>query len=66
MIKRNKQNIGKTVRIIGHKYFDGRLGTVKGFRGDFAKGDPVVCVYVDSVRSVWPFPGSSLEVQKTR
>ena len=64
MIKRDKRNLGKKVRIHGHKDFDGRIGIVKGFRGDFAKGDPNVSVYVLSIHSIWPFNGSSLEVIK--
>lgn len=60
MIKRNNRNIGKTVKIVGHKYFDGRTGKVVGFRGDFEKSNPWVQVFVHSVGSVWPFPGSSL------
>ena len=61
MIKRNSRNIGKIVKIIGHKDFDGREGKVVGFRGDYEKGDPYVQVFVYSTNSVWPFKGSSLE-----
>jgi len=61
VIKRDKRNIGKLVQIIGHKDFNGRTGIIKGFRGDFALRDPNVSVYVISVQSIYPFPGSHLE-----
>ena len=65
MIKRDRRNIGKTVKIIGHKDFNNRTGIVKGFRGDFGHNDPVVNVYVISIHSIWPFPGSHLkEIRK--
>ena len=52
MIKRNSRNIGKRVRIVGHKDFDGREGKVVGFRGDYDKNDPWVNVFVYSVGQV--------------
>ena len=66
MIKRNSRNIGKRVRIVGHKDFDGREGKVVGFRGDYDKNDPWVNVFVYSVGSVWPFQGSSLIIIKDK
>ena len=60
IIKRDRRNIGKRVRIVGHKDFDGRTGKVTGFRGDYGPGDPNVNVYVDSIGSIWPFAGSHL------
>ena len=61
MIKRNSRNIGKEIRILRNKDFEGRSGKVVGFRGDMEKGNPWVEVYLYSTKSVWPFPGSSLE-----
>lgn len=63
-MKRNIRNIGKQVTIQGHKHFDGEVGKVVGFRGDFAKGIPWVEVYVYRTHSVWPFPSSSLKENK--
>ena len=66
MIKRDKRNINKFVRIIGHKDFNDRLGLVKGFRGDFGHRDPIVNVYVFSMHTIWPFPGSHLSIAKMK
>jgi hypothetical protein len=63
MIKRDKRNIDKVVKVVNfHKDWDGRLGKVKDFRGDFDKGDPFVCVFMYDTSSVWPFPGHNLMV----
>lgn len=70
MIKRSKRNIGKVVRVIPHHTkMDNRLGKVMGFRGDRAKGDPFVNVFIydlaDKRRgSIYPIPGSQLEAAK--
>ena len=62
MIKRNSRNIGKVVKIVDyHPDWDGRTGKVVDFRGDFDIGIPYVCVFVDSLKAVWPIPGSKLE-----
>ena len=62
MIKRNSRNIGKAVVVQNyHKDWDGRTGKVVGFRGDFDKGDPYVCVFIDTLGAVWPLPGHNLE-----
>jgi hypothetical protein len=63
MVKRDKRNIGKRVKHINPKsLFFGRVGTVKGFRGDIRKGVPVVSVFFDSVGFIEPIPGSNLEI----
>jgi len=64
MIKRNSRNIDKIIEIVGHGDFNGRMGKVVGFRGDFDKGDPFVEVYLYSTKSIWPFPGSALKIIK--
>ena len=64
MIRRDQRNIGKIVEIQGHKHFDGECGKVVGFREDFDRGIPYVEVFVYRTGSVWPFPGSSLRIQK--
>jgi len=62
MIKRNSRNIGKAVVVQNyHKDWDGRAGKVVDFRGDFDKGDPYVCVFIDTLGAVWSLPGHNLE-----
>jgi hypothetical protein len=60
MIKRSPRNIGKFVLISEHSQFNNHTGMVKGFRGDFEKGNPFVEVWIYSQRSIWPIRGSSL------
>lgn len=69
MIKRNSRNIGKivTIHIKGKGWgtvFEGRIGKVLGFRGDFDKGDPWVTVFVYNLKdkggSAYPFAGHML------
>jgi hypothetical protein len=63
MVKRSNKNVDKVVKIINYqRVWDGRLGVVAGFRGDFEKGDPYVYVYLFSTMSVWPIPGHNLEI----
>lgn len=58
MIRRDKRNIGKRVRATHPKslYF-GRIGVVRGFRGDESRGNPYVEVsfngFVDTVSGRW-------------
>ena len=61
MIKRNTRNVGKDVIVQNyHKDWDGHTGKVVGFRGDFDKGDPIVCVFVYTLGAVWSLPGHNL------
>ena len=68
MIKRDKRNIGKLVRVIPHgTRSDGRLGKVMGFRGDRSKGNPFVSVFIYNLTdrtkgAIFPFPGNKLEI----
>ena len=60
-MKRDSRNIGKRVRIQGHKYFDQEIGLVKGFRGD--DGDsPYVNVFIYRTGSIWPIQGRDLQI----
>lgn len=62
MVKRNKRNIGKVVKVISNNsIFNEREGVIKGFRGDYKKGIPYVQVYLFSTKSIWPFAGHILE-----
>ena len=66
MIKRNKRNIGKIVKVnAANSPFHDRVGKVMGFRGDHTKKDPYVEVFIyDKLRttgSIYPFAGSILE-----
>ena len=71
-IKRNSSNIGKRVKVQlkGKGFYadlwNGSVGTVKGFRGDRCAGDPWVSVFMDRTGSIFPFPGSCLEVISNR
>ena len=63
MVKRSLKNINKIVKVVNYqKDWDGRIGKVVDFRGDYDKGDPYVCVFVYSLGSVWSVPGHNLEV----
>lgn len=66
MIKRDKRNIGKLVKVNSPKsVFHGRIGKVIGFRGDHSKGNPYVFVFIydlgKTTGSTWPFPSHILE-----
>jgi ribosomal protein L21E len=74
MIKRNKQNLRKIVRIeipesakptAWGKTLNGRIGMVVGFRGDAARGIPYVTVLIKNLNNdKWgggvPIPGKYL------
>jgi len=67
MVKRNKRNIGKRVKIASEgSLYHNREGIIKGFRGDHCKGDPYVQVFLFSTRSIWPFAGSILKYIETQ
>ena len=58
-IKRDKRNIGKKVKAIHpESIYYGRIGIVRGFRGDQARGNPYVQVQfpgvgVDTISARW-------------
>lgn len=65
MIKRDKRNIGKLIRInqpgtVMHN----RIGKVMRFRGDHSRGNPFVQVFIYDLNSdkgsAYPFPGNRL------
>jgi len=60
VVKRDKRNIGKQV-IIHHPnpIWNGRTGTILGFRGDFKQGIPFITVNVSG--SGYPFRGDWLD-----
>lgn len=66
MVRRDKRMIGKRVRVdcVGHP-IHGRIGTVKGFRGNWGRlhGQtiPYVSVHVDRV-GIYPFRGCDLQL----
>lgn len=65
MVKRDRRNIDKKVRVVSDgSIFNGREGIVKGFRGNYKKGIPYVQVYLYSTKSIWPFAGHILEYVK--
>jgi len=50
MIKRNKRNLNKIVRINNpNSVLHGRKGKVLGFRGDYNKDIPYVLIFVPSL-----------------
>lgn len=68
MIRRDRRHIGKSVRVIDEKSrFFGRIGVVKGFRGDWGKGADgkivpfVFVMFANDGYGSWPFPGHKLE-----
>lgn len=61
-ITRDKRLVGRRVRVCNprSKLF-GRLGTIKGFRGDQSKGNPYLHVLVDDL-FIDTFSAASLEL----
>jgi len=73
MIKRDKRNIGRIIKVNSpdsNSGFHGRFGKVVGFRGDYEEGDPYVEVFIYDLHkichlkmtgSIYPFAGHLLE-----
>ena len=61
MVKRDKRNIGKKVKVVtANETFNDLEGIITGFRGDWKKGVPYVEVFLYKTNSIWPFVGTSL------
>lgn len=64
MVKRDKRNIGKLVKILPGTMMSGRQGKILGFRGNHHTGCPFVSVFVyqGTTGSVFPIPGNKLQI----
>ena len=63
MVKRDKRNIGKLVRVIPHgTVVDNRIVRISFFRGDQKPGVPFVMVYDLTSKGSYPMPGDKLEL----
>lgn len=66
MIHRNSRNIGKTVRYTcSNPIWDGKIGIIKGFRGNAKNGVPYVSVYMHG-HGIMPFRGDFLTEVKIK